>query len=140
MSQTVAITPSCLLVPRCSSVCEVLLLLQPGCRRSAPVLLLVRLLLLTPTDARAAGSFVTRPDNKVSRLLKSLLREMPKVRHGRPGLGRAGTGKSLADRHFPYHYNSTTSTVRIPTLLPFCTARLFITTMKVEVTYRPSTP
>ncbi|GFR45894.1 hypothetical protein Agub_g7350 [Astrephomene gubernaculifera] len=31
------------------------------------------------SNARAAGAFLTRPDNKVSRLLKGLLREMPQV-------------------------------------------------------------
>ncbi len=70
--------------PRRSRVCVVLRLLLPRCEHSVPALLLIRLLLLlTTADARAAGSFVTRPDNKVSRLLKSLLREMPKVRQGR---------------------------------------------------------
>ena len=32
-----------------------------------------------PTGARASGAFVTRPDNKVSQLLKRLLKELPKV-------------------------------------------------------------
>eukprot|EP00198_Chlamydomonas_reinhardtii_P008597 XP_001697934.1 predicted protein [Chlamydomonas reinhardtii] len=31
------------------------------------------------SQARAAGAFVTKPDNRVSRLLKNLLREMPKT-------------------------------------------------------------
>ncbi|KAG2451720.1 hypothetical protein HYH02_003500 [Chlamydomonas schloesseri] len=31
------------------------------------------------SQARAAGAYVTKPDNKVSRLLKNLLREMPKT-------------------------------------------------------------
>ncbi len=32
---------------------------------------------LRTTEARAAGAFVTKPDNKISRVLKSLLRDMP---------------------------------------------------------------
>lgn len=34
---------------------------------------------LLPTEARSLGAFVTKPDNKVSRILKVLLRELPEA-------------------------------------------------------------
>ncbi|KAG2484062.1 hypothetical protein HYH03_017082 [Edaphochlamys debaryana] len=48
------------------------------------------------SQARAAGAFVTRPDNKVSRLLKTLLKEMPKA-HEAIGLASLAASDALAE-------------------------------------------